>query len=250
MSDFAATGGGPAPFATTGGGPAPFAARNRLAVALDVESETEALSLAKELAPWFGVAKVGYELYAAAGPSVVEPLRALDMQVFLDLKLHDIPTTVGRGARILGRLGATYLNFHASGGEAMLRAGVEGFASGAADAGHEAPVALGVTVLTSYQPDVELLRDRAAVASAAGCGGVVCAASDIDDVRGVFGHAVTMVPGIRTEGTSVDDQVRVATPARAFELGADVIILGRSVTRAEDPAAAATALVASLSRLG
>lgn len=224
--------------------------RRRLAVALDVESTDEALSLAKELAPWFGVAKVGYELYAAAGPGVVELLRALDMDVFLDLKLHDIPTTVGRGARVLGRLGASYLNFHASGGEAMLRAGVEGFASGASDAGHPAPVGLGVTVLTSDAPDPELLRRRAATAAAAGCGGVVCAAWDIAEVRTVFAQALTMVPGIRTEGTGVDDQVRVATPAGAFGLGADVIVVGRSVTRADDPPAAAADLVASLPRLG
>ena len=224
--------------------------RRRLAVALDLDSENEALSLAKELTPWFGVAKVGYELYAAAGPAVVERLVALEYEVFLDLKLHDIPTTVGRGARLLGRLGASYLNFHASGGEAMLRAGVEGFAAGASESGHRAPIALAVTILTSDAPDLELLKSRATTAAAAGCGGVVCAASDIDHVREVFAGAVTMVPGIRTEGTSVDDQVRVATPAQAFTQGADVIILGRSVTRADDPGAAAAALVASLPRLG
>ncbi|HUR49601.1 MAG TPA: orotidine-5'-phosphate decarboxylase [Acidimicrobiales bacterium] len=234
----------------TDGDPEPYVDRSRLAVALDLEDSGDALALAKELAPWFGVAKVGYELYAAAGPAIVEPLRALDMQVFLDLKLHDIPTTVGRGARVLGRLGATYLNFHAAGGEAMLRAGVEGFAAGAAEAGHSAPVSLGVTVLTSDQPDEGLLIQRASTAAAAGCGGVVCAATDVGQVRTVFRNAVTMVPGIRTEGAGVDDQVRVATPVQAFNLGADVIILGRSVTRADDPTAVAAGLFASLSRLG
>ena len=224
--------------------------RRRLALALDLESREQALSMAKELSEWFGVAKVGYELYAAAGPAVVEALRALDMEVFLDLKLHDIPTTVGRGARVLGGLGATYLNFHASGGEAMLRSGAEGFLSGAADAGHAPPVPLAVTVLTSDQPDRDLLTQRAALAAAAGCGGVVCGAPDIEQVRSVFEHAVTMVPGIRIEGSAVNDQVRIATPAKAFEMGADVIILGRAVTAAEDPAAEAADLVASLPRLG
>ena len=224
--------------------------RDRLALALDFETTDRAIGLAKELTPWFGVAKVGYELYAAAGPAVVEQLRSLDMKVFLDLKLHDIPTTVGRGARVLGRLGASYLNFHASGGEAMLRAGIDGLASGAAEAGHAAPIALAVTVLTSDQGNVELLRARATSAFDAGCGGVVCAASDIGDVRAVFADAVTMVPGIRIEGTSLDDQVRVATPAEALAAGADVIILGRSVTAADDPVATANALVASLPRLG
>ena len=224
--------------------------RDRLAVALDVESEGQALELAQTLSPWFGVAKVGYELYAAAGPAVVEKLRGQNMQVFLDLKLHDIPTTVGRGARVLGRLGASYLNFHAAGGEVMLRAGAEGFAAGASEAGHPAPVALAVTVLTSDQPNAELLLQRATTAAAAGCGGVVCAASDISEIRSVFAGAVTMVPGIRTEGSPVDDQVRVATPAEAFASGADVIIAGRTVTAAADPESAAGALVASLSRLG
>ena len=226
------------------------ALRRRLALALDLESPKDALALVEKLSPWFGVAKVGYELYAAAGPAVVEQLRAQDMHVFLDLKLHDIPTTVGRGARILGRLGASYLNFHASGGEAMLRAGVEGFHSGATDAGHPAPVSLAVTVLTSDPPDQELLLSRADVARAAGCGGVVCGAPDIRDVRSVFETAVTIVPGIRTTGSPVNDQVRIATPAEAFELGADVIILGRSVTAADDPASASAELVASLAGLG
>lgn len=224
--------------------------RNRLALALDVESEGDALALAQKLTPWFGVAKVGYELYAAAGPAVVEKLRGQNMEVFLDLKLHDIPTTVGRGARVLGRLGVTYLNFHAAGGEAMLRAGVEGLTSGAAEAGHAAPVPLAVTVLTSDEPDPDLVRSRAATAAAAGCGGVVCAASDIGDIRTVFAAAVTMVPGIRMEGSSVDDQVRVATPVEALASGADVIVLGRTVTAAPDPESAAATLVASLSRLG
>ena len=206
--------------------------------------------MARDLSPWFGVAKVGYELYAAAGPAIVEEFHALDMRVFLDLKLHDIPTTVGRGARVLGRLGASYLNFHAAGGEAMLRAGVEGLLSGASDAGHAAPVPLAVTVLTSDLPDTDLLRQRAAVAATAGCGGVVCGAPDIHDVRSVFADAITMVPGIRTEGSSTDEQVRIATPAEALEMGADVIILGRSITAADDPRSAAAQLVASLPGLG
>lgn len=224
--------------------------RDRLALALDVESEDYALSLAGDLSAWFGIAKVGYELYAAAGPGVVDKLRALDMRVFLDLKLHDIPTTVGRGARILGRLGASYLNFHAAGGEDMLRAGVDGFHSGAAEAGHAPPVSLGVTVLTSEPADRDLLLHRAATAAAAGCAGVVCGAPDIADVRSVFEGAVTMVPGIRPESAPAHDQVRVATPRQAFELGADIIILGRAITAAPDPASASADLVASLAGVG
>ena len=101
------------------------------------------------LAPWFGVAKVGLELYSAAGPEAIERLRALDLAVFADLKLHDIPNTVERAARVLGGLGVGFLNFHTAGGVAMLQAGLAGLAEGAAAAGHAPPFGLGVTVLTS-----------------------------------------------------------------------------------------------------
>src|SRR3954471_6892189 len=105
--------------------------RPRLAVALDVPDLDEAEGLAKEVAPWFGVAKVGLELYSAAGPEAIERLRALDLAVFADLKLHDIPTTVERAARVLGGLGVAFLNFHTAGGVPMLRAGLAGLAEGA-----------------------------------------------------------------------------------------------------------------------
>src|SRR2546421_6157623 len=114
--------------------------RDRLAVVLDVPDLDVAEQLAKEVAPWIGVAKVGFELFSAAGPEAIERMRALDLKVFADLKLYDIPTTVGRAARVLGRLGVHYLNFHAAGGVDMLRAAVEGLAEGARDAGHAPPV--------------------------------------------------------------------------------------------------------------
>src|SRR5690348_966782 len=121
--------------------------RKRLAIALDVEDLDRAEQLAKEVAPWFGVAKVGLELYSAAGPEAVARMRALDFAVFLDLKLHDIPTTVHRAARVLGRQGVAYTNFHAAGGVDMLRAGVEGLLEGASEAGLAAPLPIAVTVL-------------------------------------------------------------------------------------------------------
>lgn len=224
--------------------------KNRLAIALDFEETDAALGLAEEVADSFGVAKVGYALWSAAGPPVVAPLRKLGYRVFLDLKLHDIPTIVGKGARVLGRLGATYLNFHAAGGEAMLRAGADGFRAGAAEAGHAEPVPLAVTVLTSDPPDDALVSGRAQLARLSGCAGVVCSASDIANVCSVFPDAFTMVPGIRSEGSSPDDQVRVATPAEALLAGASVMVLGRTITAADDPKAAAAALVASLAGLG
>src|SRR5690349_6642051 len=109
-------------------------AEPRLALALDVAPLDEALALARRLREWCDVAKIGLELFSSAGPAAVECMIDLGYDVFLDLKLHDIPTTVGRAARVIGRLGTRYCNFHAAGGEAMLRAGVEGLAEGARDA--------------------------------------------------------------------------------------------------------------------
>jgi len=212
--------------------------RDRLAIALDVPDLASALRLATEVAPWFGVAKVGLELYAAAGPRAVAELREQGLDVFVDLKLHDIPTTVERAARVLGGLGARYLNFHAAGGVAMLRAGVEGLGAGARDAGCAPPVALAVTVLTS-DSDTSAFAPRLAAAIEAGCGGVVCAAAEVGRVREVAPGLVTMVPGIRFADGALDDQVRVATPGSAAAAGAGVLVIGRSVSGADDPAAAA-----------
>ena len=180
--------------------------RLRLALALDVDDLDTARRTAAALAEWIGVAKVGHELYAVAGPEAVTALRADGFRVFLDAKLHDIPTTVGRAARVLGRLGVTYLNLHAAGGEAMLRAGVDGMIAGAAEAGHVAPVPIAVTVLTS-DPDSSQFDTRLRVAMAAGCGGVVCSVEEITRVRKAAPGFVTIVPGVRLEGSDVDDQL-------------------------------------------
>src|ERR687896_160517 len=112
--------------------------RNRLAIALDVDDLVEAVRIAKEVRQWFGVAKVGLELYTAAGPDAVVEMMNSGYRVFLDLKMHDIPTTVRRAARVVGAVGASYLTVHASGGTTMLRAGVEGLAEGAEAAALEA----------------------------------------------------------------------------------------------------------------
>lgn len=223
------------------------ATRAALAIVLDADDSVAALRLAREVRPWFGVAKVGLELYSAAGPDVFGTLLDLGYEVFADLKFHDIPTTVHRAARVIGALGPRYLNFHTQGGLDMVRAGVEGYLEGAAGAGLATPVPLGVTILTSDNdaPTDELER-RARVASDAGCGGVVCAANDIAIVRGVDPQLVTVVPGIRQAGTSADDQVRVATPAGAIDAGATLLVVGRTVTHADDPAAAAAAVAADV----
>jgi orotidine-5'-phosphate decarboxylase len=120
-------------------------------LALDVDDLVAALRLARRLSPYFGVAKVGLELFSAAGPETVSSLVVEGYRVFVDLKLHDIPTTVGRAARVLGGLGAAYATAHAAGGEDLLRAAVEGIGEGASAAGAPTPCLLGVTVLTSAQ---------------------------------------------------------------------------------------------------
>jgi len=217
--------------------------RERLVLALDVPDLDEAVALAARLEPWFAAAKVGYELYAAAGPAAFDAVHELGLRVFADLKLHDIPTTVGRGARALGRHGVDFLNFHAAGGVEMLRAGIEGLRAGAAEGGHPEPVALGVTVLTS-EPDTSAFGARVDAARDAGCDGVVCSALEIADVR--TAGLRTMVPGLRLAGSAADDQARVATPATAAAAGADWMVIGRTVTAAPDPEAASGALTAEV----
>jgi orotidine-5'-phosphate decarboxylase len=183
---------------------------------------------------------VGFELYAEAGPAAFDALHDKGFRVFADLKLHDIPNTVGRAARVLGRRGVDFLNFHAAGGEAMLRAGVEGLAEGARDAARDvkrdAPVALAVTVLTS-DPNVAALDARMHVARDAGCDGVVCAGTDVGIARSYGLRA--MVPGIRLAGGATHDQARVDTPGDAIARGAEWLVIGRAVTGADDPENAA-----------
>ena len=218
--------------------------RDRLALALDVDDLAAAAALADRLHPWFGVVKVGLELFTAAGPAAVEKLTRPDRRVFLDLKLHDIPTTVGRAARQVGRLGAGFVTLHTSGGAEMLRAGVEGLAAGAVDAGAEVPpVALGVTVLTS-DPDASAFPARLDAAVAGGCGGVVCSVRELPMVK-ERSRLLTVVPGIRLPGGAAHDQARVGTPAETLAAGADLLVIGRAVTAAADPEEAAAALVVS-----
>jgi orotidine-5'-phosphate decarboxylase len=217
--------------------------RERLAVALDMDDLEAALRLARRLRRWFGVAKVGLELFAAAGPEAVAALDAEGYRVFLDLKLHDIPTTVGRAARVIGAMGVAYTTVHTAGGEAMVRAAVEAMGEGASAAGVSGPTVLGVTVLTSdVDAPAQVLRDRAALAAAAGCGGVVCAAADLAEIKRAAPSLLTVVPGIRPAGVAADDQARAGTPGAAIGAGADILVIGRAVTAAADPEGVAVAI--------
>ena len=221
--------------------------RSRLALALDVDDAVEAQRLARELRGWFGVAKVGLELFSAAGPPVVQMLIDDGYEVFLDLKMADIPTTVRKAASVLGALGVSYLTLHAFAGPAVLRAGVEGLTEGAERAGLPVPKALAVTVLTSdNDAPPHILAKRVTAAVEARCAGVVCAASDVAEAKEIAPRLMTVVPGLRPAGTPTHDQARAATPADALAAGADLLVIGRAVTAAADRTAAASELVASL----
>jgi orotidine-5'-phosphate decarboxylase len=226
---------------------APPTVRASLALALDTDDLVEALRIARELRPWFGVAKVGLELFSAAGPPVVTRLIEGGYEVFVDLKMFDIPTTVEKAARVVGSLGAAYLTLHARDDAPMLRAGADGFREGAARAGLEQPVPLAVTVLTSdNSAPPHILPRRVALAVETGCGGIVCAADDLRDARQIAPRLIKVVPGIRLPGGALHDQARAAAPRHAIDEGADLLVIGRAVTHADDPAAAAVALVSDL----
>ncbi len=226
---------------------APAAIRARLALALDTDDVVEAVRLARELSPWFGVAKVGLELFSAAGPEVVSRLIDSGYDVFVDLKMFDIPTTVEKAARVIGSLGATYLTLHARDDAPMLRAGADGFRDGAALAGLDEPIALAVTVLTSDRgAPPHILPRRVALAAETGCGGIVCAASDLREARQIAPRLIKVVPGIRPAGVPVHDQARPATPKGALDDGADLLVIGRAVTLAPNHQAAAVALLTEI----
>jgi len=221
--------------------------RDRLALALDVDDLVLALRLARQLSPYFSVAKVGLELFSAAGPDAVTSLTDLGFKVFLDLKMHDIPTTVRRSARVIGALGATYLTLHARAGPVMLRAGVDGLNEGAGAAGLPPAKVLAVTILTSdADAPAHILGARVQAAMEAGCGGLICAAADVREAKQLAPRMMAVVPGIRMPSGNAHDQARAATPRDAFEAGADLLVVGRAVTQADDPAAAAAALVGLL----
>jgi orotidine-5'-phosphate decarboxylase len=221
-----------------------------ICAALDFPSWREAEPFARAVAPAVGVLKIGLELFAAEGPSAVRAAAALGLPVFLDLKLHDIPNTVAGAARSAARSGATLLTVHASGGAEMVRAAVRG-------AGSDVTV-LAVTVLTSLDapaldavglagpPEAAAVR-LARLAIDAGAGGLVCSPHEVAAVRAAVGAGpLLVVPGVRPAGAAKGDQARVATPAEAFSAGADVLVLGRPLRDAPDPAAAARAIAASL----
>ena len=221
-------------------------------VALDVPSLADARALVEKLGARADFYKVGLQLFTAEGPRVVEWLHGEGKRVFLDLKLHDIPSTVNKAAASAMRMKVALLTIHGLGGEAMVRAAVEG-------AGKDTGV-LVVTVLTSMDAAAagaalgrpldsiagEVLR-LAAVAAAAGAHGVVCAGTECAAVRADYGDRLKpLVPGIRTASVGGDDQSRVVTPEEAAAAGAAYVVIGRAVTAAADPRSAFDSLLTRL----
>ena len=220
---------------------------NPLVVALDTSDVDIAVELAGTLSGTVGLLKVGLQLFTAAGPDAVGRVRE-HAPVFLDLKLHDIPTTVGRAAHNTGRLGPTLLTVHALGGPAMVEAAVRESAAGAKDAGFEPPSIVAVTVLSSIGG--ESLASPASLAFeavSAGAAGVVVSGDDVKTVREVLGDdPIVVVPGVRPSGAGANDHARVLTPHEAIASGADYIVVGRPVTDSADPPAAARAVLAEI----
>jgi orotidine-5'-phosphate decarboxylase len=238
-----------------GNGAGSPAVRERLIVALDTPALSAAEALVDRLAGVITHFKVGSVLFTAAGPAAVEMVRRRGGRVFLDLKYHDIPATVGAAVEAAARLGVGLLTVHASGGAAMLRAAVKA----ARAAGEIRPRILAVTVLTSL--DRAILHGElgvpiaveghaahlALLARDAGCDGVVASPREAARLRAILGSgALIVTPGVRPAGGRADDQVRTAAPAAAIRAGADYLVVGRPITEAADPAAAASAILAEI----
>jgi orotidine-5'-phosphate decarboxylase len=225
----------------------------KLIVALDVDTLADAEKAVDKLGgkvEWF---KVGKQLFTAEGPPIVRMLKSRGFKVFLDLKFHDIPNTVAQAVKSALSIGADMVNFHATGGSEMIRVAVEKNRPDFPDA-----ELIAVTVLTSSGQSVldelqisgtpaDAVVRFAGLAKDSGADGVVCSAWEIEVLKDTYGSEFkVVVPGIRPKGSSVDDQKRIMTPRQAAELGADYIVVGRPIMKAEDPVAAAEAVLEEL----
>ena len=238
---------------------------DRLIVALDVSSAAAAQKIVTALGDSVHIYKVGMQLYTAEGPQVLRDLVSSGRQVFLDLKYHDIPNTVAAAVREAAQLGVSMLTVHASGGEKMLRAAAEACHLGASAHAHRSDAnrnplqILAVTVLTSMDesdlhqtgvsgPLLDQVLRLASIAMGAGCAGIVSSAREVKPLRAKLGENFLVVtPGVRPAGADHGDQARVVTPAEAFRAGATHIVVGRPITAAKDPAAAARTIQQEIS---
>jgi orotidine-5'-phosphate decarboxylase len=223
---------------------------NKIALALDNESDLSKIkSLITATMPWIGVYKIGLEQFIRFGPPVLETVRATGRKIFLDLKLHDIPNTVAKAVSAACDLGVDFLTLHTQGGSAMMRAAIKAKQN---HPGNRLPKIIGVTILTSI--DTTTLHDElhvddsienhvlrlARLSAASGMDGIVCSAAELPFVAPILPkHFDIITPGIRPPGIDVNDQKRIATPAEAIHAGATMLVLGRAITGAADPATAA-----------
>ena len=235
---------------------------NRILVALDVDSSIEATTLADLLRGSVGGFKIGKQLFTAEGPSIVRALSERGDRVFLDLKFHDIPNTVAGAVAASIATGAWMVNVHAAGGRKMMAAAAEAAATAAARQQRRRPLVIGVTVLTSlneaelyetgvYRPVLDQVVHLARLAQDSGLDGVVASPQEIAAIRAACGTGFLIVtPGIRLQSSqpAADDQARTLGPAEAVEAGASFLVVGRPITRATDPRAAAWQIAAEIAR--
>jgi len=232
--------------------------RNPIIVALDVPAAETALKLVEQLAPVSGGFKVGSELFTVAGPDIVRRIRERGAMVFLDLKFHDIPNTVARSVTAAVQLDVQMLTVHTSGGFEMLKAAEQAAQETAWRLGHNPPLILGVTVLTSLDAgalkeiglDANVdyqVRRLATVATKAGLRGLVCSPLEVAKLRQTIPPAMQLVtPGVRTGSEKADDQKRTMTPREALQAGANWLVIGRPIYAAENPRAAAEKILESV----
>lgn len=230
----------------------PTSALDRLMLPVDVPTLAEAETLVKQTEGKVGVYKIGMELQFAGGLEFARDLAADGKKIFLDVKLHDIDNTIEKAVQNVARMGMTFMTLHAY--PKTMRAAVKGLT----EAGNPNLCLLGVTVLTSMDEDdlvaagyrgpiADVVEARARDARAAGMGGIVCAATEAEKLRGILGDELVIVtPGIRPSGSDAGDQRRVMTPADAIRAGSDYLVVGRPISKAPDPGAAADAVVAEI----
>ena len=227
---------------------------NRIIVALDYDNQADALALIAKLDPTKCRLKVGKEMFTHFGPSFINQLHNQSFEIFLDLKFHDIPNTVAKACRAAADLGVWMINCHASGGLAMMQTAKDTLA----EYGSDAPLFTAVTVLTSMSEEdlqqsgitmsiPERVKLLAKLTQQAGLDGIVCSALEAEELRAELGPDFLLVtPGIRPANSSADDQKRIMTPARAINSGASYLVIGRPITKADDPMKSLSAISQSI----
>jgi orotidine-5'-phosphate decarboxylase len=238
------------------------AARNKLIVALDVETVAEARRIVSQLRGIVGMFKIGSQLYTAAGPDLVKEIVVMDEQVFLDLKFHDIPNTVAAAGVEATRLGVSIFNVHAVGGSEMMRRTADAVTAAAQSEGLSKPAIIAVTILTSSNDETlkeiglasgpeEAVKHLALLTESAGLNGVVASPREIGTIRATVQSSdfLIVTPGIRPAGAAYDDQKRVTTPADAIRAGADYIVIGRPVLKSADIVRAAQSIIDEMEKV-